>query len=145
MFGRSRNKKRFMAVAIALIGIGALSACHSRTPEARVDHVASKVASKLDFTAEQKTLLDDIANELKKDMADEKQNRLSMKEEVRSWIAGSELDKSKVKGAIKSKMERIDSKVDKYLDKVAALHKTLNAEQKQELLAFMDKFGPNRE
>lgn len=142
MFGRGFKKRRMVGVAIALIGMGALSACHSRTPEARIDHVASKVASKLDFTAEQKILLDDIAAEIKKDFQSEKEVRLSMRNEFKSWITSSELDKAKVKETIKSKMDRMEGRVDKYLDKVAALHKTLNAEQKEELIGFLDKFGP---
>ncbi|GEM_PF-1579274 len=142
MFGRGFKKRRMAGIAIALIGIGALSACHSRTPEARIDHVASKVASKLDFTAEQKVLLDDIAAEIKKDFQSEKEVRLSMRNEFKSWIASSELDKAKVKETIKSKMDRMEGRVDKYLDKVATLHKTLNAEQKEELIGFLDKFGP---
>lgn len=145
MFGRRFKKKRMIGIAIALIGMGALTACHSHSPEARIDHVASRVASKLDFTAEQKVLLDDIANEIKKDMQSEKDVRLSMKTEFKSWIASSELDKSKVKETIKSKMDRMESRVDKYLDKVAALHKTLNPQQKEELLAFLDKFGPHND
>lgn len=131
-----------LGIAVALIGMGALTACHSRTPEARVDHVASRVASKLDFTNEQKALLDDITTEIKKDMQAEKDVRLSMKNEFRSWINSSELDKTKVRDTIKAKVDRFEGRVDKYLDKVAALHKTLNAEQKEELLAFLDKFGP---
>ncbi|MBL7558140.1 MAG: Spy/CpxP family protein refolding chaperone [Bdellovibrionaceae bacterium] len=142
MFGRGFKKRRMVGVAIALIGMGALSACHSRTPEARIDHVASKVASKLDFTAEQKILLDDIAAEIKKDFQSEKEVRLSMRNEFKTWITSSELDKAKVKETIKSKMDRMEGRVDKYLDKVAALHKTLNAEQKEELIGFLDKFGP---
>ncbi|MBL7543015.1 MAG: Spy/CpxP family protein refolding chaperone [Bdellovibrionaceae bacterium] len=145
MFGRFHKKRRMMGIAMALVGIGVLSACHSRTPEARIDHVASKVANKLDFTNEQKAILDEIANELKKDMADEKQARSSMKDDVRAWITSSELDKAQVKQAIKSKMERIDSKVDKYLDKVATLHKTLNPDQRQEVLALMDRFASKKE
>lgn len=142
MFGRRFKKRRMIGIAIALIGMGALTACHSNSPEARVDHVASKVASKLDFTPQQKVLLDDIASEIKKDIQSEKDVRLSMRNEFRSWISASELDKTKVKETIKSKMDRMESRVDKYLDKVAALHKTLNAEQKEELLGFLDKFGP---
>lgn len=142
MFGRGFKKRRMAGIVIALIGIGALSACHSRTPEARIDHVASKVASKLDFTADQKVLLDDIAAEIKKDFQSEKEVRLSMRNEFKSWIASSELDKAKVKETIKSKIDRMESRVDKYLDKVAVLHKTLNAEQKEELIGFLDKFGP---
>jgi replication-associated recombination protein RarA len=142
MFGRSYRKRKMIGIAIALIGLGALSACHSRTPEARVDHVASKVANKLDLNAQQKVLLDDIANEIKKDMQAEKDIRLSMHSELKAMIASEELDKTKVKSAIKAKMERIDGKVDKYLDKVAALHKSLNAEQRQELLALVEKFEP---
>lgn len=145
MFGRAHRRKRMLGIAVALIGMGALTACHSRSPESRVDHVASKVASKLDFTSEQKALLDDIAAEIKKDMQAEKEVRLSMKSEFKSWINSSELDKAKVKETIKSKVDRFENRVDKYLDKVAALHKTLNPEQKAELLAFLDKFGRHQD
>lgn len=142
MFGRRFKQRRMIGIAIALIGMGALTACHSHSPEAKIDHVASKVASKLDFSPEQKVLLDEIASEIKKDIQSEKEVRLSMRNEFRSWISASELDKTKVKETIKSKMDRMEGRVDKYLDKVAALHKTLNAEQKEELLGFLDKFGP---
>ncbi len=142
MFGRRFKQRRMIGITIALIGMGALTACHSHSPEAKIDHVASRVASKLDFSPEQKVLLDEIASEIKKDIQTEKEVRLSMRNEFRSWISASELDKTKVKETIKSKMDRMESRVDKYLDKVAALHKTLNAEQKEELLGFFDKFGP---
>jgi hypothetical protein len=141
MFGRSYRNRKMIGIAIALIGLGTMTACHSRSPEAKVDHVASKVASKLDFNDQQKVLLDDIANEIKKDMQAEKALRLSMHDELKAMIASEELDKAKAKTAIKGKIERFEGKIDKYLDKVAALHKTLNAEQKQELLGFMEKFG----
>ncbi len=145
MFGRRFGKRRTIGIALAVIGIGALSACHSRTPEARIDHVASKVADKLDFTDAQKVILNDIANDIKKDFQSEKEQRLAMKTDFKSWIMSDELDKAKVKGAVKNKMERMDSKVDKYIDKIAVLHKTLNKEQKEQLLSFLEKFGPREE
>ena len=47
MFARRFKQRRMIGIAIALIGMGALTVCHSHSPEAKIDHVASKVASKL--------------------------------------------------------------------------------------------------
>jgi len=45
-----------------------------------------------------------------------------------------------VKELLKQRQEFIDSKTDKYIDKVAALHATLTPEQKKEILEKIEKF-----
>lgn len=102
--------------------------------------ISEKIASKLDFNDQQKALLADITNELKKDFADEKALRNAKQEEFKSMLLADELDRAKIKNLIKERQARIDSKVDKYLDKVAALHKTLTPEQKKEILEKVEKF-----
>lgn len=134
-----RRWPRILGVLLAAGGIGFLSGCH-KTPEERMTAISEKIADKLDFNEQQKALLADITNEIKKDFAEEKSVRKSMKDDVKSMILADDLDKAKIKEVIKARQARMDSKIDKYLDKVAALHKSLTPEQKKEMIDKIEKF-----
>ena len=82
-----------------------------------------------------------ITDEIKKDFSEEKKNRLAVREEIKKQILAPDLDQEKVKTLIKERQLRMNSKVDKYVEKVAALHKTLTTEQKKEILETMDKMS----
>lgn len=138
--GYRRKWPRVLGVLLAAGGIGMIAAGCNRTPEEKMTMISEKIASKLDFNDQQKALLADITNELKKDFADEKALRNAKQEEFKSMLLADELDRAKIKNLIKERQARIDSKVDKYLDKVAALHKTLTPEQKKEILEKVEKF-----
>ncbi|MEN0060118.1 MAG: Spy/CpxP family protein refolding chaperone [Bdellovibrio sp.] len=136
---RTRRKwSKALGILCAAAGIGAMTACH-RSPEERIAAMTEKIADKLDFNEQQKALLNDIANEMKKDFAAEKETRLSMKNEFKSMILADELNKARIKEVIKERQDRMNTKVDKYVDKVAALHKTLTPEQKKELIDKIEK------
>lgn len=117
-----------------------MAGCHHRSPEARIEYMSDKIASKLDFTQEQKAKLNAITADLKKDVAEEKARRQAMRGEVEQLILADTLDQKKVKSLIKAHHERMDAKVDVYLSKVADLHQSLKPEQKKELIEWMDKF-----
>lgn len=133
-----RRTRRIAALFAVMLGGLGLTACKSHSPEARVDKISEKIASKLDFSNQQKDLLKEITSEIKADIATEKSYKLSMKDEIQKMILAPELDQEKVRSLIKARQERMNSKVDKYLQKVAALHRTLSAEQRNEIIKKMD-------
>ncbi|MBX9768343.1 MAG: Spy/CpxP family protein refolding chaperone [Bdellovibrionales bacterium] len=133
-----RRGLKVAAMAVALIGAGSLVACH-RSPEDRVEHISKRIASKLDFNDQQKALLSDITNEIKNDLREMKTYRESRFNEVEELLNATTLDKARIKARIKEQQEFREAKVDKYLDKVAALHATLSAEQKKEMLEKIQK------
>ncbi|WP_413288432.1 Spy/CpxP family protein refolding chaperone [Bdellovibrio sp. HCB337] len=135
-----RKWPRILGMLLALGGIGVIAAGCNRSPEEKMTAISEKIADKLDFNDQQKGLLGDITNELKKDFAEEKSIRNAKKEEFKNMLLSDDLDKTKIKTLIKERQARMDSKVDKYLDKVAALHKTLTPEQKKEILDKVEKF-----
>jgi outer membrane murein-binding lipoprotein Lpp len=136
-----RSTKRITALFAVLIGGLGISGCKPSSPEARIDHVSERIANKLDFTNQQKDLMKEITNEIKADFADEKSHKLAMKDEVQKMILAPELDRTKVRALIMARQERMNSKVDKYLEKVAALHRTLNQEQRNEIIEKMDELS----
>lgn len=135
-----RKWPRILGFLFAIGSIGVLATGCNRSPEEKMTAISEKIADKLDFNDQQKVLLGDITNELKKDFAEEKSLRLAKKEEFKNMLLADDLDKARIKGLIKERQARMDSKIDKYLDKVAALHKTLTPEQKKEILEKAEKF-----
>lgn len=136
---KGRKWPRVFAMVLAVGSLGFLAAgCH-RSPEEKMTAISEKIADKLDFNEQQKALLADIVAEMKKDFAEHKAQRASTRGDIKSMILSDDLDKAKVKEMIKARQERMDSKIDKYLDRVAALHKTLTPEQKAELIEKLEK------
>ncbi len=137
----SQRTVKAVAVVFAIGALGAASGgCRGRSPEARVDHIADKIASKLDFTNEQKALLTKITDDLKKDFADERARKKALLPEMEQMLLADSLDQKRVKELIKARHDRMNSKVDGYLAKVADLHKALKPEQKKELVEYLQKF-----
>lgn len=103
--------------------------------------MSSRIAKKLDFNDQQKSLVKEITDEMKKDFVDEKKYRESLKVEIQKLIEAPELDQVRVKTLIKEKQARMDGRVDKYVGKVSELHRTLTDEQKKEILEKLEKFS----
>jgi len=138
-FGRGRGF-RALGILLTLGGIGLMASGCYRSPEERMTAISEKIADKLDFNDQQKAMLNDIVAEMKKDFAEEKAVRQSMKGEFKNMLLSDELDKAKIKGLIKERQARMEPKFDKYIDKIAALHKTLTPEQKKEMIEKIEKF-----
>ena len=136
-----RRKKKVMAVLALLIGGAGLSACNHSTPEERVDHISKIIAHKLDFNSQQKDLLANLTSELKSDIAEEKNYRVAHKAELQEMILAPELDQKKIKELIMARRQRMDSKIDKYLERIGAIHKSLTSDQKQELVSKLEKMS----
>ncbi|NUN04613.1 MAG: Spy/CpxP family protein refolding chaperone [Bdellovibrio sp.] len=134
-----RKWTRALGILFAIGAVGTLAGCH-KNPEKRIAAISEKIAAKLDFNEQQKALLNDITADIKKDFAEEKNRRQTMKDDFKSMILADNLDKAKVKELIHARRVRMEEKTDKYLDRVAALHKTLSPEQKKELIDKVEKF-----
>ena len=134
-----RKWPRALGILFAIGAVGTLAGCH-KNPEERISAISEKIADKLDFNEQQKVLLNDITSEIKKDFAEEKNRRQSMKDDFKNMILADDLDKAKIKEIINARHARMEEKTDKYLDKVAALHKSLTPEQKKDLIDKVEKF-----
>ncbi len=139
MYYRRSKLRKVGALLAIIVGGGLMMGCH-RSPEDRIEHISSRIASKLDFNEQQKGLLKEITEEMKKDFAEEKSIRMGKFSEAKNLLLADALDTVKVKSLIKERQARMDQKVDKYLDKVSALHRTLTPEQKKEIIEKAEKF-----
>jgi Spy/CpxP family protein refolding chaperone len=134
-----------MALFAVLAGGLGLTACRHGSPEARVDHISDKIADKLEFNESQKSILAEIKAEVKTDMESEKQYRLALKDEIEKMILSPDLDQARLKDLFNQRHQRLETKADKYIAKVAALHKTLTSEQRQTIIEKINKFAKHIE
>lgn len=136
-FKHNRFAKATAMVAVLVAG-GLMTGC-KRSPDEKIEKIGSKISSYLDFSEQQDQILKEITAELKTDFATERSYRKSMASEVETLLMAENLDTSRVKQIIEERNARMNQKVDKYLTKVAALHKTLTPEQKKEILEKLQK------
>lgn len=136
-FKHNRFAKATAMVAVLVAG-GLMTGC-KRSPDEKIEKIGSKISSYLDFSEQQDQILKEITAELKTDFATERAYRKSMATEVETLLMAENLDTSRVKQIIEERNARMNQKVDKYLTKVAALHKTLTPEQKKEILEKLQK------
>jgi outer membrane murein-binding lipoprotein Lpp len=135
-------KRRFKIAALFAViagGIG-LAGCRHSSPEARVDKISERIASKLDFNETQKDLLNAIKTEIKADMENEKKYRLAVKDEMQKMIMAPDLDQARLKDLFNERQQRMQVKADKYITKIAELHKSLNLEQKHSIVEKINMF-----
>lgn len=141
--GKMKNPSLFKKVLfMALISSSVFAAgCKNHNPEARIEKMSKRIANKLDFNDQQKALLDQMTAELKKDFAAEVPFRQTLQDELKKQVNQPELDQAKLVQLIRERQARMDAKLEKYVAKIAEIHKTLNPEQKAEVLEKLDKFS----
>lgn len=141
MFRHKKHRiKRAIGLVFAIATIGAIVGCKHAPPEAKIEKISEKIASKLDFTEEQKALLAKITDDLKKDFAEERSLHQKNFGEIDQLLAADTLNTARIKELYLERQARMNSKLDVYLEKIAALHKSLTAKQKEEIKEKMDKF-----
>lgn len=140
MFHHSKKMRRLIAV-FAVIGAAGIFAGCKHSPEERVDKISARVASHLDMNDAQKALLNDLTTEIKKDLREAKDDRQQKRKDFVSIILADDLDETKVKEMINDRQSKMDEKVQKYLPKIKALHKTLTADQKKQIVEFSEKMN----
>lgn len=134
---------------VALMAIISSSAfavgCKHNSPEERIEKMSKRIASKLDFNEQQKSMLDQLAAEIKSDFAAEAPYRETLKEEFKKQVNATEIDQAKVVQLIRERKARMDARLEKYVAKVAEIHKTLTPEQKAEILSKFERFSKHME
>ena len=130
---------KFAALVAVLAGSGVMMGCH-KSPEERVEKISSRIASKLDFNEQQKALLKEITDELKQDVTQNQQLRRSRFSEIESIVMSTDIDQTKIKEFAKGHQNHMEAMTDKYIPKIAALHKTLSPEQKTKIVEKMQYF-----
>ena len=131
-------KKTILGITLALVGLTLVIGC-KRTPEQRAERIAKMVAAKLDLDDSQKAKLDELkvtALEIHRQM---KEKRLAEKDKVIAQVRSNNLDQKEIFDHFVQRNEFLELKAPEVIQKLAELHKSLTAEQKEKIVEFIEK------
>ena len=143
MFFRHHHRHfgRFWRLAALTGGVGLMAAgCHRHfNPEHRIESAADRIKNRLDLNEAQTVILNEARDEavkLSRDMRDGRKDELS---KLIAMAKQPELDSEAIKGMLDRHRAVMEQRMPAIVDKVTALHKTLNDSQKKELVEFLEK------
>ena len=105
----------------------------------KYDKVVSYFTKKLDLDANQKVLLNNAAKQLK-DLELAFYGPPTIRDEMYDQLAGENIDKLKINTLIKEKVTVFDAKSALIVDRLAAFHKSMSAEQREKFVKILKKY-----
>jgi Spy/CpxP family protein refolding chaperone len=139
---KARMEKLMMAAAgvLALCAAALLfQGCRQDRP-AGVEFAVDYLAEALDLTAAQRGALERIAGELLAERAALRAAREKAHHELEALLAAETLDVDRLKGLWNDQREGMERIVALAVERLAAIHATLSAEQKAKLVAKLERF-----
>lgn len=135
----SRTK---LAAAASILLIAFLGAsCHrfgKPDPERKAAFINGRISSKLDFNDEQEAKLKGVSDEVVALVKEFKALRDRDHDALVALVKEPELDQAKVLAAVKERREKIEARTPAIVAKLAALHKTLTPEQREEIVEMIE-------
>lgn len=150
MFKSNKLVKIFalLAVVAPLAMVGCKGRGHHGMSPKHVEKMEKRIASKLDLNEAQKVKLSAITAELKKIMAEKQSGRGEDIEFAKTQIKADKLNTAEIRSFLEQKQEDHVAIFERLSPKIVDFHASLNAEQKAEMVEFLDKVKerfPSRE
>jgi periplasmic protein CpxP/Spy len=117
---------------------------HFRKPEKRAEWVKDKIIDELELNKAQQDLLDDIWAEFAKQREKLKPGHEAAKKEMVEALRRPELDTQAINRKIEEKMETFKAISARFVERMAEFHRTLNEEQREKLIAVLEKHHGNK-
>lgn len=137
---KSLPRKLAVVASFAVVGLLAVS-CHrfgKGDPESKAAFIDGRISSKLDFDDAQDAKLKGVSDEVVGLVKEFKALRARDHDGLVALVREPELDQSKVLQAIEERRKLVDARLPQLVAKVAALHKTLTPEQREEIVEMID-------
>lgn len=134
------NKRWIMAGLAGLVLMAATAAgCrHHATPAEKMDRVIGFLFDDLNLTAEQQGLLANYKSDILADLKNVRSAHDRAREEIMAQIGSEVMDQEQVLNVIGDVRTEIDELISLTVSRMAEFHKTLTAEQKQQLIQKLE-------
>jgi hypothetical protein len=134
--------KKLVGLTLLTISILGLSfGCKNRNPESKAKYIINKVEKKLELNQNQKEKL----LKLKDKILTIQKNKIPKKEEfqkdVKKLIVQVSISEVDIKSLLDRKRNDLDQILPEVLPELIDFHASLNPDQKNKLVQFIDKFG----
>lgn len=134
-----KNKKWFITFAVTIISSLLLfTACkqHPSKGAFAIDYISEAI----DLTAEQQENLDSIRTEIMDQVEQMHEDKTSMHDSIKAQLGSESIDKEVIRQLIATHRTKMDNVIDLTIDRLAEFHSELSYEQKEKLIAKLEKF-----
>ncbi|MFH1982919.1 MAG: periplasmic heavy metal sensor [Pseudomonadota bacterium] len=140
-----KRKTLFGAGLLTVLAALTFTACYHKSPENRIGWMIEEVSDRLSLDAGQRERLDAMAEEI---LARRKQmhaNHEALREIVMGELRKEHIDRSVIDGLVAEKRRQMDEMIDYLEDGVLAFHEMLTPEQREKLVAELEKLHARTE
>lgn len=139
-----KTKKSLIGLAVAIVSSLLLfTACKERPSKGAF--MLDYVAESMDLTAEQQENLSTIRDEIMEQVELMHEDKAEVHDVLRVQLGSENLDKQVVHQLIASHRGKMDSVIELAVDRLATFHSGLSAEQREKLIAKLEKFEKHHE
>ncbi|NBW82907.1 hypothetical protein EBR21_14245, partial [bacterium] len=124
------------------LGSSGMVACnhHGKNPAERVDWVANRVSSHMNFTADQNVKLDVVKAKVKDLFQSLDSKRDAAKAVLREELAKEKMDSARLNQSLQANLSLLSEKLPAIVDAVVELHASLNPAQRTKVTEKVQKF-----
>ncbi len=132
---RNRPSTIVGLIGIAFIALGSLSACGfwHKTPEERAQWITEEVSDELELTSEQRQKLEQLVAIVMRSRTEFYQDRQQNRAAVLEMVEAERFDQQRALKMIREKTRFVEQKAPEVIRAYAALHDSLNKEQRQQI------------
>lgn len=137
-----RKVAGIILLTVSILGLSV--SCKNKNAQQRAEHVVSKVSKKLDLNSEQKEKLEKLKDKMLAIHKTKKSTKENFHKDVKNLITQDRIAEVDVKSLLDRKRNDIDHILPEVLPEIIEFHASLNSEQKEKLVKFVEKFGGRR-
>jgi len=135
---KSWIKKAVLGVTGVAVIVG-LTACGHHSPEKKQERALKMVTHKLDLTEQQQPYAENLIKEFAKMKTEMRETRQQQLPKIKELLLSDSVDQASVINLMDNHQEIMEAYKKTISQKVVELHGQLSREQKEELVAMLDK------
>lgn len=143
LFNKKHLKKLLIGSLAFSLFLG-LTGCN-KSPEERADKFADRVSDKLELNQAQEALLIDLKNSALEASLALKANKQTMHSDFEDLISLNSIDQEQMNQFTDTNIELLHASIKSVVPSFVAFHASLNDEQKQQVIDFINKHKKDRD
>lgn len=143
LFNKKHLKKLLIGSLAFSLFLG-LTGCN-KSPEERADKFADRVSDKLELNQAQEALLIDLKNNALEASLALKANKQTMHSDFEDLISLNSIDQEQMNQFADTNIELLHASIKSVVPSFVAFHASLNDEQKQQVIDFINKHKKDRD
>ena len=142
------KRKTIIGIGIGVMLASAsllISACYHHSPEGKIAWIKDEITDRLSLDAAQQAMLDQIAAGVLDRGQQMHQGREAMHATLLAELSKEHMDRATIETMVAQKRQQMQDMTEYLIDSAIALHETLTPQQREKLVAGLEKFRARAE